>query len=86
PGSPNESWEAIWGYPTNHVVSLGELAFVLADTSVSRQANRYLPADIDWLGKQLDALKDRETIFVIMHIAQRRQGVQGWPRFGVGHQ
>lgn len=82
--SPGESWERIWGYPRNHVVSMNRLTFVLADTSAARRASDYRPADIAWLRDQLDAHQDEEAIFVFLHIAQRKQGVQGWPRFGVG--
>ena len=83
-GSAGESWETIWGYPRNHVVSIKKLTFILADTSAQRQASEYLPADIDWLEEQLDARKQDAAIFVFMHIAQRKPGVQGWPKFGVG--
>ena len=83
-GSPGESWEKIWGYPRNHVVRIDNLTFILADTTADRQASDYLPADIDWLREQLEARKHDEAIFVFLHIAQRKQGVQGWPTFGVG--
>lgn len=84
-GSSGESWEKIWGYPSNHVVRSKKLAFILADTTAPRQSGQYLPADIDWLEKQLRSLKNYPMVFVFMHIAQRKKGVQGWPTFGVGH-
>ena len=83
-GSTGESWEKIWGYPRNHVVSIKKLTFILADTTAQRQASEYLPADVAWLREQLEARKQDEAIFVFLHIAQRKQGVQGWPTFGVG--
>ncbi len=82
-GSPNESWKTIWGYPSNHVVRAGKRAFILADTSKPKDSRAYMAADIAWLKKQLAALAGAETIFVIMHIAQRKHGVQNWPKHGV---
>lgn len=86
-GSPARSWERIWGYPANHVVrignKIGNLAFILADTAASMDAGKYLAADINWLEKQLDLLKNAEAVFVIMHIAQRKRGVKGWPKWGL---
>jgi 3',5'-cyclic AMP phosphodiesterase CpdA len=84
-GSPGESWEKIWGYPSNHVIRIKKMTFILADTTAPRQLNQYLPADIDWLAKQLSSLKTDPIVFVLMHIAQRKKGIQGWPSFGVGH-
>jgi 3',5'-cyclic AMP phosphodiesterase CpdA len=82
-GSPAESWERIWGHPADHVVRVGKLAFVLADTSAPRDAGQYLAADAAWLGKQLHLLKDAEAVFVFMHIAQRKRGVENWPKWGL---
>ncbi|MHC4504869.1 MAG: metallophosphoesterase family protein, partial [Planctomycetota bacterium] len=82
-GSPGRSWKRIWGYESNHVVRIGKLAFVLADTSAPMDGGPYLAADVDWLGKQLDLLKDAEAVFVLMHIAQRKRGVKGWPKWGL---
>ncbi|NOQ47083.1 MAG: hypothetical protein GQ559_10515 [Desulfobulbaceae bacterium] len=82
--SEQESWEKAWGYPRNHVVVKDDLAFILADTTVSRQSKQYLPADVLWLKQQLSALKSMKMVFVFMHIAQRKHGVQGWPMGGLG--
>ena len=84
-GSPGRSWKKVWGYRANHVVKIGNLAFILADTSAPMNAGSYLPADIKWLKKQLALLKETEAIFVLMHIAQRKRGVKGWPKWGLGH-
>jgi 3',5'-cyclic AMP phosphodiesterase CpdA len=83
PGSPTESWKAIWGYPANHAVKLGEFVFLMADTSAPRTPSTYLAADIDWLRQQLEAHRKAPAIFVMIHIQQRRHGVDGWPRHGV---
>ena len=84
-GSPGESWEKIWGYPSNHVIRQKNLAFIMADTSAPRDPKVYRPANIDWLTKQLETLRDTETVFVLLHIAQRKEGVLNWPPYGVGH-
>ena len=81
-GSPTQSWRRIWGYPANHVVNIGELAFILADTSAPMDSRPYLAADIGWLRTELDCLEDDDAIFVIMHIPQRKRGVKGWPKWG----
>jgi len=86
PGSPGESWKKIWGYDANHVVRMGKLGFILADTSAPMDGGPYLAADIDWLKKQIAALGDADAIFVFMHIAQRKRGVQNWPKWGLKRQ
>ena len=83
PGSPTESWEKIWGVPSNHTVKIGDFVFITADTSAPHQADAYLAADIDWIEQQLDAHRDAPGIFMIIHIAQRKHNVDGWPRHGV---
>jgi 3',5'-cyclic AMP phosphodiesterase CpdA len=83
PGSPGESWKRIWGYDANHVVRIGKLGFIMADTSAPMDGGPYLAADIDWLKRQIAALDDTDAIFVFTHIAQRKRGVQGWPKWGL---
>jgi len=81
--STTGSWEAVWGYPSNHTLKLGEFVFILADTTAPAKADTYLAADIDWLRQQLDAHRDAAAIFVMIHIQQRAHGVDGWPKHGV---
>jgi 3',5'-cyclic AMP phosphodiesterase CpdA len=83
PGSLTESWQKIWGYPSNHTVKYGDFVFIMADTSAPRKSDVYLAADIEWLKKELEAHKDAPAIFVMIHIPQRKQGVEGWPQHGV---
>lgn len=83
PGSPTESWQKIWGYPSNHTVKYGDFVFIMADTSAPSQADVYLAADIGWLKKELEAHRDAAAIFVMIHIPQRKEGVEGWPQYGV---
>jgi 3',5'-cyclic AMP phosphodiesterase CpdA len=83
PGSPTESWEAIWGYPSNHSIKVNDFAFVMADTTVPHHAGTYLAADREWLRAQLEKHGDAAAIFALIHIQQRKHGVRGWPRHGV---
>lgn len=83
PGSPTESWDSLWGYPSNHSVKVGDFAFIMADTSAPAKSNVYLAADIDYIKEQLHKHRDAPAIFMMIHIQQRKQGVNGWPAHGV---
>ena len=83
PGSASESWESIWGYPANHSFKLNDFAFVIADSSATRNFRPYLPADIDFLRAAFEKHRNAPAIFVLIHIAQRKEGKEGWPQFGV---
>lgn len=82
-GSPTESWEKLWGYPSNHTLKIGEFVFVLADTTAPAKSNIYLAADLEWLKSQCDAHSKAPAIFAMIHIQQRKHGVDGWPKHGV---
>ncbi len=83
PGSPTESWEKIWSYPSNHSLKLGDVVFVMADTTAPAKADVYLAADQAWLQEQLLKYKNAAAIFVLIHIQQRKHQVDGWPEHGV---
>ncbi|HEX5790767.1 MAG TPA: metallophosphoesterase [Luteolibacter sp.] len=83
PGSPTESWEKIWGYPSNRTVKIGDFVFVMADTTAPAKANVYLAADIGWLKAQFEAHRKAPAIFAMIHIQQRAHKVDGWPQHGV---
>ncbi len=83
PGSPTESWEKIWGYPSNHTVKLGDFVIILCDTTAPAKSNVYLAADIDWLKAQLETHKEAPAIFVMIHIQQRAHKVDAWPKHGL---
>ena len=83
PGSPTQSWESVWGYPSNHTVKIGDFVFIMADTSAPAKSNIYLAADIDWIKEQLDKHRDAPAIFMMIHIQQRKHKVDGWPAHGV---
>jgi hypothetical protein len=87
----DQDWATIWGNPENLVVTAGDLALVLADTSVGvNDRVHYSAADSQWLAGALADVAKRKHVFVIMHIAQRKAGVTvdgyTWPKYGVGHQ
>lgn len=83
PGSATESWEKIWGYPANHGFTLKDFAFVMADTSAPSDFRKWLAADPAWLKKELAKHRDAPAIFVLIHVAQRREGKDDWPKYGV---
>lgn len=83
PGSPTESWEKIYGYPANHSFVMNDFAFVMADSSAPKNFKPYLAADPDWLKEQFKKYRDAPAIFVLIHIAQRKESKDGWPKFGV---
>ncbi len=86
PESPTESWNKIWGYPSNHTFKIGDFVFIMADTSAPAQSNIYLAADLEWLKGQLEAHRDAPAIFVMIHIQQRRHKFEGWPQHGVSQE
>jgi len=83
PASPTGSWEAIWGYPSNHTIKVKDFAFVMADTTAPHHASTYLAADREWLQQEFERHRDAPAIFALIHIQQRKHGVEGWPRHGV---
>ena len=83
PGSPTESWQKIWGYPANHSFVLNDFAFVMADTSAAHHLKSWLAADPEWLKAEFEKYREAPAIFVLIHIAQRTEGKDGWPRCGV---
>lgn len=83
PGSPTKSWQALWGYPSNHSIVLNGFAFVMADTSAPHHASTYLAADLEWLQAQFETYREAPAIFAIIHIPQRKHKTEGWPRHGV---
>ncbi len=83
----NQTWDEIWDHPENHEIKQGDYSFVIADTSRgnNQDSTQYTAADWDWLKATLEKHGDQRGVFVVMHIAQRREGVADWPKFGVGH-
>jgi len=82
-----QTWQEIWGHPENHAIKQGEYSYIIADTSRedNQDSTQYSAADFDWLTTTLEKHRDQQAVFMVMHIAQRREGVADWPKFGVGH-
>ena len=86
-----QTWESVWGYPADQIVEAGPLAFIFADTSRgdNLDATVYTSPDPEWMQNALRKVSGKEAVFIVLHIAQRREGGDGWPepwpRFGVGH-
>lgn len=63
-----EFWNSVWGMPLNHDVVIKNNGILLGDTS--NEQGTYLSPDLDWLNKSLDAHKDKNQVFVFLHIPQ----------------
>lgn len=73
--APGE-WQRIWGYPEDHLIEMGEVAFVLGNTS--NQKGEYVCADTRWLKQALDRSRRKKHVFVLLHISQRK-----WTKHGI---
>ena len=86
-----QTWESVWGYPADQIVEAGPLAFIFADTSRgdNMDSTVYTSPDPEWMQEALREVSDKDALFIILHIAQRKEGGEGWPstwpQFGVGH-
>lgn len=82
-----QTWNEIWDHPENHAIEKGDFTYVLADTSrgENQDSTQYTAADFEWLKGTLEKHRGQKGVFIVMHIAQRREGVEDWPKFGVGH-
>lgn len=69
-------WEQTWGYPENHVVELGDYAFVLGNTS--NEKGEYVCADAGWLASALNSQRRKKHVFVFLHIPQQK-----WTKNGI---
>lgn len=72
-----EEWQGIWGIPADFAFIFQErYGIVLADSS--NESGEYLCADLGFLKKELDRLKNLPYVFVFVHISQN-----DWTRHGV---
>jgi predicted phosphodiesterase len=62
-------WQEVWGMPLNHMVEVKENAIILGDTS--NEDGKYLSPDLNWLAKQLEANKQKDNVFLFLHIPQK---------------
>lgn len=66
----DQHWSSFWGTNPNYSFEKGGYGFIFAYTSNSK--GDYLCADIGWLESQVEKYRDRQGIFVFMHIAQSK--------------
>jgi hypothetical protein len=69
-------WQNTWGYGLNHEVVLKNNLFILADTS--NEKGEYLCADLSWLEDRLEYHKNKQNVFIFMHITPAK-----WTQNGV---
>jgi len=80
-----EPYTITWGGPEyktgNHVIEDKDnnYAWIMADATVYGESEQYGSADVEWLRQELERLKNKRAVFILIHIAQR---AQGWPEFG----
>jgi Icc protein len=61
-----EEWESGWQTPLNFDHVIGNNVLLFATTS--NKQGKYLPPDIDWLGKKFEEHKNAKHIFLFIHI------------------
>lgn len=71
-----EEWTAVWGAPTNQVLTYGDYSLILANTS--NQAGDELCADTAWLAQGLQKTSSQRAVLVVMHVTPNT-----WTQFGV---
>ena len=61
-------WKEVFGMPLNHHVVIDNNAIILADTS--NEKGDFLSPDLVWLKTKLEAYKNKENVFLFLHIPQ----------------
>lgn len=61
-----EEWEGIWSMPVNLDFTLQNSSFLIATTS--NEKGTYLCPDVSWFRQKLEEHKDKENIFIFLHI------------------
>jgi len=88
-----EPYTIRWGGPKyktgNHVIEDkgNNYAWIMADATVYGESEQYASADVEWLAHELERLKNKRAVFILIHIAQRvywrpKYGFNWWPRHG----
>jgi hypothetical protein len=65
-----EFWNSVWGIPLNHDVVIKDHGILLGDTS--NEKGVYLSPDLSWLNKTLESHKDKNQVFIFLHIPQAK--------------
>ena len=71
-----EYWNSVWGTPLNHDVVVKGNGILLGDTS--NEKGVYLSPDLSWLNKTLETHKDKNQVFIFLHIPQAK-----WTKNGI---
>jgi predicted MPP superfamily phosphohydrolase len=71
-------WQNIWGYLPNHSFSIGDSAFILANSSILQTPSANLSTvwqydcsymDNTWLNNTILSYSDKANVFILMHVA-----------------
>jgi 3',5'-cyclic AMP phosphodiesterase CpdA len=68
-------WNSVWGTPLNHDVVVKGHGILLGDTS--NEQGVYLSPDLSWLKNTLESHKDKNQVFIFLHIPQAKWTVNG---------
>lgn len=71
-----EYWNSVWGMPLNHDIVVKGNGILLGDTS--NEQGVYLSPDLSWLNKTLETHKDKNQVFIFLHIPQAK-----WTKNGI---
>ena len=71
-----EYWNSVWGTPLNHDVVVKDNGILLGDTS--NEQGVYLSPDLSWLNKTLESHKNKNQVFIFLHIPQAK-----WTKNGI---
>jgi predicted phosphodiesterase len=64
----DELWNEVWKMPLNHSFEAKGSTFILADTSNIK--GTYVSPDLKWLKEQLEQYKNKNNVFLVLHIPQ----------------
>jgi 3',5'-cyclic-AMP phosphodiesterase len=70
-----EFWNNVWGTPLNHDVVIKGNGILLGDTS--NEKGTYISPDLSWLNNTLESHKDKNQVFIFLHIPQAKWTVNG---------
>jgi hypothetical protein len=71
-----EYWNSVWGMPLNHDIVVKDNGILLGDTS--NEQGIYLSPDLTWLNNTLESHKDKNQVFIFLHIPQAK-----WTKNGI---
>lgn len=66
----DDYWKEVWGQLPNLLVKDKHCHIIIANTS--NEKGDYLPPDLVWLEEQLEASQNKKTVFLVLHIPQKK--------------